>query len=146
MDEPAALRARGGAWSRGHEDDDGSVAVEIHVGVEGPSAPARNAPLALLLQDADDLEPLGQRLTVLGVEVDWSERTTFDGFHRFHTSDGHGNRIEVPPRCRSKTPAPPRRHRSAVTSRRWQISGGIAEVADQPVATKTQKVWPSGSA
>jgi len=30
-----------------------------------------------------------------GFEVDWSERSTFAGFERFHTADGNGNRVEV---------------------------------------------------
>ena len=28
-------------------------------------------------------------------EVDWSQRATFEGYERFHTFDGHGNRVEV---------------------------------------------------
>lgn len=94
VDKPEALRAKGGAWFRGHADD-GSVATEIHVGVEDPFTPARKAHPAVLLDSAADLEILAARLQAVGFEPDWRERHTFDGYQRFHTADAHGNRVEV---------------------------------------------------
>ena len=94
VEKPADLRARGGAWFRGF-DVTGAVAVEIHVGVEDPYAPARKAHPALLRDGIDELDALGERLARLGYEVDWSQRHTFPGHERLHTFDGHGNRVEI---------------------------------------------------
>ena len=91
VDKPAELAARGGAWFRAF-DGSGVVTAEIHVGVEDPFVPARKAHPALLV---DDLEAVAGRLRSLGFEVDESQRTTFPGHLRFHTFDGHGNRVEV---------------------------------------------------
>lgn len=38
---------------------------------------------------------MAARLRGLGFEVDEGQRDTFPGFVRFHTFDGHGNRVEV---------------------------------------------------
>ena len=35
------------------------------------------------------------RLEAAGFAVDRSERDTFPGYVRFHTFDGHGNRVEI---------------------------------------------------
>lgn len=83
--KPEALAGRGGCWFR-------AGSAEVHVGVEEPFAPARKAHPALVV---DDLDAVGARLAGLGFEVDWTERHTFPGFERFHTFDGHGNRVEV---------------------------------------------------
>lgn len=83
--KPAALAGRGGCWFRG----DG---VELHVGVEQEFAPARKAHPALL---TDDLDVTGVRLEALGFPVDRAEEHTFPGHRRFHTADGHGNRVEL---------------------------------------------------
>ena len=91
VDKPADLVARGGCWFRAY-DDSGAVAAEIHVGVEDPFAPARKAHPALVV---DDLDTVASRLRELGFEVDESQRTSFPGHLRFHTFDGHGNRVEV---------------------------------------------------
>lgn len=91
VDKPADLRARGGAWFRAH-DERGSVTAEVHVGVEAPFRPARKAHPAFVV---DDLDAIADRLVGLGFDVDWSERVTFPGHERFHTFDGHGNRVEV---------------------------------------------------
>lgn len=88
-----ALAARGGCWFRAY-DADGAVTAEIHVGVEDPFAPALKAHPALLV-DEDHLERTAARLEELGYAVDWSERRSFDGYERFHTEDGVGNRVEV---------------------------------------------------
>ena len=86
--KPSALAGRGGAWFRGE-------AVEVHVGVEEPFAPARRAHPALVHGDAEALRRAAGRLQELGFEVDWTERTTFPGHQRCHARDGHGNRVEL---------------------------------------------------
>ncbi|MEI2712113.1 MAG: VOC family protein [Nocardioides sp.] len=90
VEKPKALQSRGGAWFRAYEGD--AIATEIHVGVEDPFVPARKAHPALLV---DDLAAIARRLRETGFEVDESQRDTFDGYLRFHTFDGHGNRVEV---------------------------------------------------
>ncbi len=94
VEKPADLRARGGAWFRAY-DASGSVAAEIHIGVEEPFVPARKAHPALVLDSVAELEAAADRLAEGGHEVDWSQRTTFAGYQRFHAFDGHGNRVEV---------------------------------------------------
>jgi catechol 2,3-dioxygenase-like lactoylglutathione lyase family enzyme len=89
VDKPSGLQSRGGAWFRSEHG------AEIHVGVEDPFVAARKAHPALVLGDAAELEAVGERLTGLGFEVDWSERETFPGHVRFHTYDAHGNRVEL---------------------------------------------------
>ncbi|HWJ83619.1 MAG TPA: VOC family protein [Nocardioides sp.] len=92
--KPEALAARGGCWFRAY-DDAGAVAAEIHIGVEDPCAPARKAHPALVLDAVADLEAVAGRIDAGGFDVDWSQRTTFDGYERFHAFDGAGNRVEV---------------------------------------------------
>ena len=61
-----------------------------------PFAPARKARPALVVDDVAALDALAARLSGLGFAVD--ERgagPSFPGFQRFHTFDGHGNRVEV---------------------------------------------------
>jgi len=87
VDKPPVLAARGGCWFR---SEDG--AVEVHVGVEEGFAPARKAHPAFLV---DDLDATAVRLEGLGFLVDRSEETTFPGYRRVHTADGHGNRVEL---------------------------------------------------
>ena len=94
VEKPDDLRARGGAWFRAY-DATGAVAAEVHVGVEDPFRPARKAHPAFVLEDAADLDAVAERLAGLGFEVDTSQRLTFPGHLRFHTVDGHGNRVEV---------------------------------------------------
>ena len=91
VEKPSALRGRGGAWFRANDAHDG-VICELHVGVEEPFRPARKAHPAFLV---DDLAAVAARLRGLGFEVGEGERETFEGFWRFHTSDPHGNRVEV---------------------------------------------------
>ena len=91
VDKPADLVARGGCWFRAYDDQD-AVAAELHVGVEDPFAPARKAHPALVVADLDEV---ADRLRRLGFVVDEGQRATFPGFVRFHTFDGHGNRVEV---------------------------------------------------
>lgn len=93
VEKPEDLRARGGVWFRSFTD--GALVAELHVGVEDPFRPARKAHPAFVLADAAELEQVGERLSGLGFEVDWSQRESFPGFQRFHTFDGHGNRVEI---------------------------------------------------
>jgi catechol 2,3-dioxygenase-like lactoylglutathione lyase family enzyme len=94
VDKPEDLRARGGAWFRAHAED-GSVAAEVHVGVEDPFRPARKAHPAFVVDEVPALDALAARLEDLGYDVDRSQRGSFPGHLRFHTFDGHGNRVEV---------------------------------------------------
>ena len=89
VEKPDDLKARGGLWVR----DAGGA--EIHVGVEDPFTPARKAHPALLMESVEELDALADRLAGLGYDVDTSQRATFPGYLRFHTFDGHGNRVEV---------------------------------------------------
>jgi catechol 2,3-dioxygenase-like lactoylglutathione lyase family enzyme len=91
VDKPADLVAHGGCWFRAY-DDSGSVAAELHVGVEDPFVPARKAHPAFVV---DDLDAVASRLRAGGFEVDEGQRTTFPGHLRLHAFDGHGNRVEV---------------------------------------------------
>jgi catechol 2,3-dioxygenase-like lactoylglutathione lyase family enzyme len=91
VDKPADLAARGGCWFRAY-DDGGTVAAELHVGVEDPFAPARKAHPAFVV---DDLAGVAARLRRLGFEVDESQRDSFPGHVRLHAFDAHGNRVEV---------------------------------------------------
>lgn len=91
VEKPVALRARGGAWFRAY-DERGTVAAEVHVGVEDPFRPALKAHPAFVV---DDLDAVAAALVAAGFEVDTSERETFAGYLRFHTHDGGGNRVEV---------------------------------------------------
>lgn len=92
--KPAALAGRGGCWFRTY-DASGAVAAEIHVGVEDPFVPARKAHPALVVAEVADLDALAERLAAAAFEVDTSQRTTFEGYLRFHAFDGAGNRVEV---------------------------------------------------
>ncbi len=94
VDKPADLVARGGCWFRAY-DGAGAVAAELHVGVEDPFAPARKAHPAFVVDDLDRLDEVATRLRALGFDVDASQRDSFPGHVRFHTFDGHGNRVEV---------------------------------------------------
>ena len=94
VEKPEELRVRGGVWFRTW-DRAGEVTAEVHVGVEEPFVPARKAHPALVVASAAELDLLADRLAGLGFEVDTSQRTSFPGHLRFHTFDGHGNRVEL---------------------------------------------------
>ena len=83
--KPPVLAARGGCWFRG-------PGVEVHVGVEEPFRPARKAHPAFVVGD-EELDPLAVRLAGAGFPVTWDE--DLPGCRRFHTVDGHGNRVEL---------------------------------------------------
>ena len=89
--KPADLAARGGCWFRAADGG----GVEVHVGVEPGFTPARKAHPAFLLDDGEQLDATAVRLEALGLVVDRAEEHTFPGYRRFHTHDGHGNRVEL---------------------------------------------------
>ncbi len=81
--KPPTLAARGGVWFR-------SSYVEIHVGAEADSRPARKAHPGLLV---DDLRAFAAGLEIAGVVVTWDD--DFPGFDRCYVTDPHGNRLEL---------------------------------------------------
>lgn len=82
LDKPAVLAARGGCWFRGG-------GVEVHCGVEEPSAPARKAHPGIVV---DGLPALAARLEAAGHPVTWDD--AFPGFDRFYAADPFDNRLE----------------------------------------------------
>jgi catechol 2,3-dioxygenase-like lactoylglutathione lyase family enzyme len=84
LEKPPILAARGGCWFK-----DGSA--EVHVGVEENFRPAEKAHPALAV---DDLDKCAQTLTDRGYPVTW-DNESIPGRRRFHTADGHGNRVEI---------------------------------------------------
>lgn len=92
--KPGVLAQRGGAWFRAIRED-GAVTAEIHLGVDEPFVPAKKAHPALVVDSAQELEALGDRVARAGFEVTWAERHTLDGYERFHCRDAFGNRVEV---------------------------------------------------
>jgi catechol 2,3-dioxygenase-like lactoylglutathione lyase family enzyme len=91
---PPGLAGRALCWFRDF-DDEGRTTAEIHVGVQDPFEPARKAHPALVADSVAHLETIAARLDELGFELTWKDRHTFDGYERFHTFDGAGNRVEV---------------------------------------------------
>ena len=85
--KPPHLEVRGGCW---FESDSGTGAVRIHLGVEDPFHPARNAHPALLV---DGLASLVDRLLAAGVTVRDDE--PLEGYHRVYADDPFGNRLEL---------------------------------------------------
>lgn len=83
VEKPPVLAARGGCWFRGED-------VEVHVGVEADCTPARKAHPAFLVEDIDRV---ARRVEDAGFSLTWDG--DFPGYHRFHTADGNGNRVEV---------------------------------------------------
>ena len=94
VEKPEELRDRGGAWFRAY-DASGEVSAELHVGVEESFRPAGKAHPAFVVASRQSLDATAARLEALGFEVDRSEADSFAGHVRFHTRDGHGNRVEV---------------------------------------------------
>lgn len=83
VDKPPELADRGGAWFR-------AEGYELHVGVETPFTPARKAHPAF---EVDDIDDLSASLSAAGSYVEWD--SDFPRYRRFHTSDPHGNRVEI---------------------------------------------------
>jgi catechol 2,3-dioxygenase-like lactoylglutathione lyase family enzyme len=84
VEKPELLKSRGGCWFKAGD-------AEIHVGVEAGFTPAKKAHPALAV---DDLDGLAAKLANLGYPVTW-DNDTIPGRGRFHTADGHGNRVEI---------------------------------------------------
>lgn len=84
LEKPPLLAARGGCWFR-----DGDA--ELHIGIEENFTPAQKAHPALAV---DDLDAVAKTLQDQGYPVNW-DNDTIPGRRRFHTADGHGNRIEI---------------------------------------------------
>lgn len=93
VDQPLGIRHLGGCWFRAMDAD--RVTAEVHVSVEEPFSPARKAHPALVVADAAALDAVAARLRTGGFPVDESQRTTYDGYVRFHSADPFGNRVEV---------------------------------------------------
>lgn len=93
VQKPAALQGRGGCWFRAFDGD--AVTAELHLGVDDPFVPARKAHPGLVCDSLTALESAADRIQRHGYEVSWTERDTFDGYVRFHTWDGFGNRLEI---------------------------------------------------
>jgi len=81
--KPPLLAVRGGCW---FVDGD----AELHVGVEQDFRPARKAHPAFVV---DDLDGCAETLAQKGFPVTWDD--SIPGRRRFHTADGHGNRVEI---------------------------------------------------
>lgn len=92
--KPPAMAARGGAWFCSY-DAAGAIELEVHVGVEETFVAARKAHPALVLDDVAALDALSARLEALGHVIDTGQADPIAGFSRWHTYDGHGNRVEV---------------------------------------------------
>ncbi len=84
LEKPPLLAARGGCWFK-----DGTA--EVHVGVEEEFRPARRR---IRRWRSTTWMRLAEKLAGLGYPVKW-DNETIPGRRRFHTADGHGNRIEI---------------------------------------------------
>lgn len=85
IDKPPELAACGGAWFRGG-------ALELHLGVEEPFAPARKAHPGILVDDPAEFDALAARLAAAGTPV--APDHAFPGYRRFYADDCFGNRLE----------------------------------------------------
>lgn len=83
IDKPPVLAARGGCGFT-------AGALEVHLGVEQPFAPAGKPHPGLLV---DGIDTVAQRLQDAGHPVTWDG--DFPGHHRFYTADPFGNRLEL---------------------------------------------------
>ncbi len=83
VEKPPVLAARAGAWFR-------SGGVELHLGVEDASAPARKAHPTLLVSDLDEVVA---RLERAGQDVRWDDG--LPGCRRAPAHDPFGNRLEL---------------------------------------------------
>jgi catechol 2,3-dioxygenase-like lactoylglutathione lyase family enzyme len=83
LKKPPELAKRGGCWFE-------SGSVQLHLGVEADSRPAKKAHPALRCRDYDELT---SRLRAAAVEV--NDDPSIPGVRRCHISDPFGNRIEL---------------------------------------------------
>ena len=82
--KPASLAARGGAW---FGLDDG---WHMHLGVEAPFRPSKNAHPAFVVEDFDGL---AEKIDAAGFAVLWDDELA--PRRRFYGEDPFGNRLEV---------------------------------------------------
>ncbi|WP_313814569.1 VOC family protein [Glutamicibacter sp.] len=90
--KPKALAGRGGCWFRSNPEN--AAVVEIHLGVEDGFVPSAKAHPAFVVDSRAELDNVAARIVNHGMEVNWDEEFTFDGFTRFHSKDPFGNRLE----------------------------------------------------
>lgn len=81
--KPAALAGRGGVWFEGS-------GLKLHLGVDPSFTPAKKAHPAFIV---DNLASFRSRLEAAGHSAVDGE--ALEGYHRFHTQDPFGNRIEL---------------------------------------------------
>lgn len=81
--KPTALAGRGGVWLEGPD-------LKLHLGVDPDFTPAKKAHPAFVV---DRLAAFRSRLAAAGHTIIDGE--VLEGFHRFHTHDPFGNRIEL---------------------------------------------------
>jgi catechol 2,3-dioxygenase-like lactoylglutathione lyase family enzyme len=81
--KPAALAARGGLWMR-------ADSIEVHLGVEEDSRPAKKAHPAFLVTHFDALVA---RLEASHVAITWDNNVP--GVRRLFAHDNLGNRLEL---------------------------------------------------
>jgi catechol 2,3-dioxygenase-like lactoylglutathione lyase family enzyme len=88
LPKPPLLAVRGGCWFRvpGLGGPDG----ELHIGVEEPFNPARQAHPAFVV----DVDAVAAALTAAGHPVRWADPAEIPGRRRFFSEDPHGNRLE----------------------------------------------------
>lgn len=82
LEKPPVLAARGGCWFRGG-------GLEVHLGVEDPFTPAKNAHPGMLVAG---IEGVAAALESAGHAVTWDD--DFPGHDRFYAADPFGNRLE----------------------------------------------------
>jgi catechol 2,3-dioxygenase-like lactoylglutathione lyase family enzyme len=97
VQKPASLAKRGGAWFEG-------PGIKLHLGVDPNFVPAKKAHPAFIV---DDLAAFRSRLEAAGFSI--TDAPPLEGYHRFHTHDPFGNRIEL----MERTDDTARRNRSA---------------------------------
>jgi len=85
LEKPEALRGRGGVWFA-------LASGQVHIGVQEPFTPARQAHPALRVPRAG-FEALADRLAAAGARVQSDD--LIDGVKRFFTDDPWGNRLEL---------------------------------------------------
>lgn len=81
--KPPVLATRGGVWFEGGD-------FQVHIAVEEPFAPAKKAHPAFVV---DDVDAAAADVEAAGHLVIWDD--SIPGLRRFHTVDGHGNRVEI---------------------------------------------------